>query len=239
MDISHRVKSIVEKIPQLIGAGLKDSGDHEKYFLSQEAWIRQRVNYLDEVQTLIAKERDLLKKQHDHCREQIIKARMVAANLVKYEAKFSKMCDVAPTLQSNERILDEELEKVNLSLEEIEKKLEVALKKNDDAQRRQGELKAEEIAKTGLTNELLDKVDSLTSKQQTLAFDIKKMERQRDALNEWSVQLDATEASLALKKKEKIIDSNNMSAIPLIPYHTMFAQQITVHHDTPKEEIDY
>eukprot|EP00796_Vickermania_ingenoplastis_P011123 gene11123-7749_t len=201
-DVVLNVQRVVRSIPELIASGVKDENEREKYYLAQEAWIRERVSLLDETQSLIAQERDLLKIQHDHCREHIIKTRQAVEKYKNADSRFSNLCAAQPTLQKKEKMLDLQLYEVFSALEGIEQSLEAALKKKEISQNQHMELKKEERKRSDVILDLVEDVDKLKTKQQTLSADIKKLERQREALNEWSERLEAREVHLSSRKTE-------------------------------------
>lgn len=195
-DISTQVKQIAGDIPKLVGSRLRDIKERENYFLAQEQWIRKRVQLLDEAQSLIIKERDLLKIQHEHCREQIAKSRTEEDDLHEVEMKFRRLANVSPFLKTKEDTVNAALQSISASIEKLEESVQKTLNEKSQFTKRHQTLKEAEQMKSTQTIDLVKEVEKLTTKQRDLEQDIVNLKRKREDLSQWSDRLEKNETEL-------------------------------------------
>lgn len=200
-DVSEEVQKIANEIPNLVACGLRDLKERENYFLAQEKFIRQRVQLLDEAQSLIIRERDMLKKQHDHCREQIAQSRTQSDELQDAEINFRRLANISPFLKRKENLLNNALQTVSEAIEELDESLNKAFKEKDKLQTRHEALKEAERMKSTQTIDLLNDVQKLTSEKKHLEQDIVDLKRERDNLTQWSDRLEKKEMSIATQTR--------------------------------------
>lgn len=244
-NVAEEINQIAEDIPKLVACGLRDLQERENYFLSQEKWIRRRVDLLDEAQSLIIRERDLLKEQHDHCREQIANSRTTSDELREAEAKFRRQANVSPFLKRKEHLLDTALQTVSDSIEKLEESLKEVFTEKDQMAKRHQALKEAEQMKSTQTVELLKEVENLTKRQKYLDDDIINLHQQREGLSQWSDRLEKSETMLSVRTVALLNRHDLTTLLPTEKLHSLLSMQVmhagsdvAIDHDETPEEID-
>lgn len=228
----------------------------EMYYLRQEAFIRQRVAVLDEMQESIADERRCLEMQHQECRTQISAARRKCNVLLTDRTAVLKgIRSVKPSLVSTEEELDKLLAEAVKQREEEDEALIQVMEKRDalvkqqqqiDEQERQLEKEERNLEKTlqeirSLNKEVQDRKQSLMKRQ--------------DSITQWDLSLEARERELVhyqdnLRTELRALERDESDAGMQKSYTTAIApafsqrtvmddNDMSIDHDVDCEEIDY
>lgn len=238
------VEALSQEVPNLLAAEVADQRERESYYLSQEGWIRQRVQYLDEIQALIGRERDILKDQHDFCRNEIMKCRRTTVKLEEVKSKFLESKDITPSIQLYETQINSDLETITAALNDIESSIDAAMTQKRQKESEHEELKREKDANIDLIEDLLDRIECLEGDQREFGDSIVKLDRQCKALIEWSDRLNQKEGSLSSKKSTllsrcELLQMYVDDGHPVVRLHDFFGEDMTIEREDLCEEIDH
>ncbi|KEG12780.1 hypothetical protein DQ04_01431090 [Trypanosoma grayi] len=238
----------------LLASTLSLEKEVEKYYLREEALIRERVLLLDQIQSNIADERRCLEIDHQECRSQISAARKSHLTLQCDETKFTQMLGRTGTLLDKEDAeLDERLARAEERLREEAQELEFLAERHNRFEKDERLLERRELQQFNAAQDLEKALRELTALENDIDDRKRALEKKNENITLWNRSLDSREKELArcqdefredlrrLEKDEKRFGIHHAcsTVVPLVSQReVMDDYNMTIEKDSQCEEID-
>ncbi|EKF28677.1 hypothetical protein MOQ_007568 [Trypanosoma cruzi marinkellei] len=239
---------------KLLDCSLLLEKELEKYYLREEAAIRERVLLLDQIQSTIADERRCLEIDHQECRSQISAARKNHLTLQCDQTKFSQVVNrTGSVLEKEERQLEERLAWVNERLCEETRELELLAERQSRFERDERAMERRELQQFNADQSLEKAMRELKTLESEIEERKRALEKKHETISEWNRSLESREKELArcqedfredlkrLEEDEKYFGvynscSNVVSVVS--QREVMDDHNMTIEKETQCEEID-
>lgn len=256
-DIDRSTAVVASSFEHIICRGIQYELQLEQFYLRQEAYIRQHVAILDELQAAIADERRCLEVQHQECRGQIRNLRKNVVSLEDAQMSAQKIFsdgEAAAIIKEEvavERQLKEIEEKIKSEDECISQLLDskYELDRNEDELEKSEKLheeKAMELNRAlmeiyNLNDEVERRKKTLLSKQSDMtAWNYSLDEREKQLLR---CQAQLCEDMRRLERDENVVGvmkptlSSTVTST-ISQREVMDDHDMSIDHEAPCEEID-
>ncbi|RNF02695.1 hypothetical protein TraAM80_06217 [Trypanosoma rangeli] len=258
MSLDHRAvqsaTAIERDYTKLLDVSLSLEKEIEKYYLHEEAAIRERVLLLDQIQSTIADERRCLEIDHQQCRLQISAARKNHLTLQCDQTKFSQAVSRASSvLDKEEKNLEERLAWVNERLREEAQELELLAEGHDRFERDERAMERRELQQFNAEQSLEKAMRELKALENELEERKRVLEKKHETISEWNQSLESRERELSrcqedfredlrqLEEDEKFfgVYSGNSNVVPMVSQReVMDDHDMTIEKEAQCEEID-
>jgi chromosome segregation ATPase len=247
---------VVDSYHQLLQDGVRLQKELEAYYLRQEAYIRNRVAVLDEMQENIADERRCLEIQHQECRAQISAARKQSSGLLADEQKVMRAVQHAqPSLLTQEDEIDRRLAELQREKEAEDAALMAAMAQQESLQEEEARMASCERQKQREEEELQRALTEMAALHREMEERKKSLLRKHETVAQWDRTLESRERELTrcqdqLQEELKALESDETAlgihpmqrhaVTPAVSQRTvMDDHDMSIEHDGACEEIDY
>ncbi|CCD13579.1 unnamed protein product [Trypanosoma congolense IL3000] len=199
----HNANAVGRAYSQLLSSTLNLEKKIEKYYLKEEAVIRERVMLLDRIQSNIAEERRCLEIDHQECRSRISAARSSQHVLRGDESKVSQIAsNTEAQLDKEEASLDERLSIVNKRMEEETRELERITEQISKYESTMNHLLKREEGQKEAERELEKAQGELKSVEKEINERKASLEKKQESISVRNKSLEARQKELALYQEE-------------------------------------
>ncbi|KAG8345524.1 hypothetical protein ERJ75_000066600 [Trypanosoma vivax] len=199
----QRAEAIGDAYVELLQCALKLEKDVEKYYLREEAIIRERVMLLDEMQANIAEERRCLEVDHQECREQISTARRSQQSLRSEESRLAQISAQKNShLEREERVIAERLMNVSERLREETRELELLTERMNRCEKNEKLLERREMVLSERERELERAQKELKALEDEIEERRESLEKKHEDVVLWNRSLENREKELARCQEE-------------------------------------
>ncbi|RNF12407.1 uncharacterized protein Tco025E_06461 [Trypanosoma conorhini] len=258
MSLDHRAlqsaTAIERDYTKILDGSLSLEKEIEKYYLREEAAIRERVLLLDQIQSTIADERRCLEIDHQQCRSQISTARKNHLTLQCDQTKFSQVVGrTGSVLDKEEKNLEERLAWVSERLREEARELELLAERRERLERDERAMERRELQQFNAEQSLEKAVRELKTLENEVEQRNRVLAKKHETISEWNHSLESRERELArcqedfredlrrLEEDEKLFGVHNSSSsvVPMVSQReVMDDHNMTIEKETQCEEID-
>ncbi|AAZ11386.1 hypothetical protein, conserved [Trypanosoma brucei brucei TREU927] len=188
---------------QLLSCTLGLEKEVEKYYVREEAIIRERVMLLDKIQSNIAEERRCLEIDHQECRSKISATRKNSLSLRGDETKLSQIAShTEAQLDKEEKSLNERLAWVNERMLSETRELELITEQINKCEKNQKLLGQREEEQHKAERDLDMAQRELKSLEKEIDERKSSLEKKHENIVMWNRSLDNREKELARYQEE-------------------------------------